>query len=116
MGTQIARIMLEDKLYEILGSTQGEPYYEYKDAYYVSILAMDVHDTQTQYLISTVDYIPKKIVYGSEDKMLGKEYENGEYPDFNIGVKFYLTEFRDQLVLLDNLEWDEHGNPYILQD
>lgn len=112
----LARLSVEDKIYKILGTAAGAcPESDYApDACYVLMLVMDERDPQTEYLISTEDYIPHKIVHGSKDEMLGKTFDQAAgHDDFNIGTRFFLTEFRDRLILADDIKWDGNGNPWL---
>ena len=108
-------ITMEDRKYEILGTGEGEPWHGDKDACYVLMLVMDCQETE--YLISTIDYQPRKIQHGEADEILGERfYQTEGCKDFDIGFKFYLSAKRDRLIPAESIRWDVEGNPYVLKN
>ena len=110
----IARLIMEDRQYEILGTGAGNPCNLDIDptACYVLMLVMD--HTETEYLISTQDYVPRQIQRGQRDDLLGMTFDQAAgHHDFEIGTKFYLTERLDRLILSERIRWDADGKPWI---
>lgn len=101
-------LIIENKKYTILGCVQGEQEFGYTDAYYVLILVKDILDNQ--YLVSTSDYTPIKIVKGSRDEIL-----NQTYYDWEPGGEFYLDLKRDNLVWASTIKLDNKNNWYKLK-